>query len=182
MVIMWSAVSMLSLISTGMPCSGPRGPLALRSASRLSAIDNASGFISMIAFTAGPRLSLRGVSISSMRAEYSSTSDRAVKRPDFMPSCNSEIVISSNSKGLTAEAGGVAVVISRAALRAGVKATAVPAIIVFCKNLRREECEVKKGMVLLASTGIGRTPMAKRLFKHELLEGITGGGSDSIWR
>src|SRR5450631_248267 len=30
-VIMRSAVSMLSLISTGIPCSGPRGPLALRS-------------------------------------------------------------------------------------------------------------------------------------------------------
>src|ERR1700733_4489045 len=30
-VIMRSAVSMLSLISTGMPCSGPRKPLALRS-------------------------------------------------------------------------------------------------------------------------------------------------------
>src|SRR5579871_2501562 len=32
-VIMPSAVSMLSLISSGIPCSGPRGPLALRSAS-----------------------------------------------------------------------------------------------------------------------------------------------------
>src|SRR5215472_3775963 len=30
-VIMRSAVAMLSLISTGIPCSGPRGPFALRS-------------------------------------------------------------------------------------------------------------------------------------------------------
>src|SRR5579863_2851044 len=37
-VIMRSAVSMLSLTRTGMPCSGPRGPLALRSASSESAI------------------------------------------------------------------------------------------------------------------------------------------------
>ena len=50
----------------------------------------------MIAFTAGPRLS-----ISSMRAEYFSTSDRAVNLPDFIPSCSSEIVISSSSNGLT---------------------------------------------------------------------------------
>src|SRR6202522_4842578 len=33
-VIIRSAVSMLSLINTGIPCSGPRGPLALRSLSR----------------------------------------------------------------------------------------------------------------------------------------------------
>ena len=42
-VIIRSAVSMLSLIRMGMPCSGPRGPLALRSASSASAIAPASG-------------------------------------------------------------------------------------------------------------------------------------------
>ena len=46
-VIMRSAVSMLSLMRTGMPCSGPRGPFALRSASSASAIVRASGLISM---------------------------------------------------------------------------------------------------------------------------------------
>src|SRR5271165_5464205 len=114
-VIMRSAVSMLSLISTGMPCSGPRGPLALRSLSRASAIAGASGFISMIALTAGPRLS-----ISSMRLVYFSTSDRAVNLPDFKPSCSSVIVISSSSKGLTAgEAGSAGGAAARPAPSAG---------------------------------------------------------------
>src|SRR5579871_1920170 len=46
-VIIRSAVSMLSLIRMGMPWSGPRGPLALRSSSRVAAIESASGFSSM---------------------------------------------------------------------------------------------------------------------------------------
>ena len=48
-VIMWSAVSMLSFTSTGTPWSGPRGPFARRSASRDSAIAIASGLVSMTA-------------------------------------------------------------------------------------------------------------------------------------
>ena len=95
-VIIRSAVSILSLINTGTPCSGPRGPLPLRSWSSASAIESASGFSSMIAFTAGPRLS-----ISSMRARYFSANECAVNLPDFIPSCSSGIVISSSSKGLT---------------------------------------------------------------------------------
>src|SRR5208282_4018179 len=47
-VIILSAVSILSLISTGIPCIGPRGPFALRSWSRASAMECASGFISMM--------------------------------------------------------------------------------------------------------------------------------------
>ena len=46
-LIMASAVAMLSLIRIGMPCSGPRGPRLLRSASRRSAMASASGFSSM---------------------------------------------------------------------------------------------------------------------------------------
>src|SRR4029077_20378226 len=46
-VIIRSAVPMLSLTRTGMPCIGPRGPLALRSASRDSAMETASGFTSI---------------------------------------------------------------------------------------------------------------------------------------
>ena len=53
-VSMRSAVAMLSLISTGMPCSGPRGPLALRSASSASAIATASGLTSMTERSVGP--------------------------------------------------------------------------------------------------------------------------------
>ena len=64
-----SAVSMLSLIRIGMPCIGPRGPLNLRSASRASAIESASGFNSMMLLIAGPFLS-----IASIRARYASTS------------------------------------------------------------------------------------------------------------
>src|SRR5580698_594799 len=91
-VIILSAVSMLSLIRIGMPCNRPRGPLSLRSLSIASAIDSASGFSSMIALRAGPCLS-----IASMRARYFSVIEREVNFPDFIPSCKSEIVISSSS-------------------------------------------------------------------------------------
>ena len=46
-VVIRSAVSMLSLSRIGMPCSGPRRRPALRSASSASAIASASGLISM---------------------------------------------------------------------------------------------------------------------------------------
>src|SRR6185295_4233362 len=46
-VIIRSSVSMLSLIRTGIPCSGPREPFSLRSRSRSAAIRFASGFISI---------------------------------------------------------------------------------------------------------------------------------------
>src|SRR5215813_755576 len=45
-VCMRSAVSMLSLISTGIPCIAPRAPFCLRSESSESAIEPASGFTS----------------------------------------------------------------------------------------------------------------------------------------
>ena len=48
-VAMPSAVSMLSFTNTGMPWSGPRGPLALRSASSAAARARASGFDSITA-------------------------------------------------------------------------------------------------------------------------------------
>ena len=62
---MRSAVSMLSLMRIGMPCSGPRGPLLLRSASSASAIASASGLSSMMLRSAGPRRSS-----ASIRARY----------------------------------------------------------------------------------------------------------------
>src|SRR6266851_4106814 len=115
-VIILSAVSMLSLINTGMPCNGPRGPLALRSRSSESAIATASGLSSRTLLMAGPCLS-----ISSMRAVYLSTSERAVNLPDFIPSCRSAIVISSSSKDLTSVAGRLEALeeMSRAAPSAG---------------------------------------------------------------
>src|ERR1035438_5140526 len=93
-VIMLSAVAMLSLISTGMPCSGPRGPRLLRSASRLSAMASASGFSSMMLCRDGPERST-----AAMRARYFSASDRAVSWPDSMRCCRSAMVASSRSKG-----------------------------------------------------------------------------------
>src|SRR6266851_8267237 len=67
-VIMRSAVSMLSLIRTGIPCIGPRGPLDLRSRSSASAMEGASGLSSSTLLIVGPCLSM-----SSMRWEYFST-------------------------------------------------------------------------------------------------------------
>src|SRR5439155_6870136 len=68
-----SAVATLSLISTGIPCSGPRDPCARRSASRLSAMASASGFVSSTARSAGPRRSS-----ASIRARYRSHRPRAL--------------------------------------------------------------------------------------------------------
>ena len=101
-VIIPSAVAMLSLMRTGMPCSGPRVRPALRSASRRSAIASASGFSSMMLCSAGP---LR--SIASMRAEYFSTSDLAVSRPVSMRRCRSAIDVSSRSKAPDPDCAGV---------------------------------------------------------------------------
>src|SRR6185503_9811537 len=52
-VAILSAVSMLSLMRTGMPCSGPRSLPALRSASRASASAPASGLTSMTERSSG---------------------------------------------------------------------------------------------------------------------------------
>jgi len=53
-VSMRSAVSMLSLMRIGMPCSGPRVRPARRSASSAAAISSASGFSSSTERNAGP--------------------------------------------------------------------------------------------------------------------------------
>src|SRR4249919_1224017 len=72
-VIMRSAVAMLSLIRIGMPCIGPRIRALLRSASSRSAMVRASGLISITLWSDGPERS-----IASIRARYLSTSERAV--------------------------------------------------------------------------------------------------------
>ena len=53
-VVLRSPVSTLSLSSTGMPCSGPRGPFARRSASSASARARASGLTSRTLAQLGP--------------------------------------------------------------------------------------------------------------------------------
>src|SRR6185437_5618206 len=111
-VCILSAVSMLSLISTGIPCNGPRGPLALDSISREAAMARASGLISIMLFT-------RPLSSSSIRAKYAFVRADAERLPDFIFSCNSPTVTSSNMKGFAC--GGVlaATASTRPALSAG---------------------------------------------------------------
>ena len=53
-VVGMSAVSMLSLSATGMPCNGERGPLILRSSSRILAVSKAWSFSQSTAFRRGP--------------------------------------------------------------------------------------------------------------------------------
>ena len=53
-VVIRSAVSMLSFTSTGTPCSGPRTLPAFRSSSSVSATDRASGLVSMTDRRPGP--------------------------------------------------------------------------------------------------------------------------------
>src|SRR5258708_3723811 len=100
-------------------------------------MDSASGLSSMTALSAGPCLST-----SSIRAEYFSTSERAVNLLDFMPSCNSEIVISSSSNDFTAggpTAGSGDEEAARAALSAGYTVTALPVMMLLRRNERRVE-------------------------------------------
>src|SRR5262249_725232 len=54
LVCIWSPVSMLSLINTGMPCKGPRNTPRLRRASICLAIVIASGLSSITELTPGP--------------------------------------------------------------------------------------------------------------------------------
>src|SRR5471032_1359008 len=72
---MRSPVAMLSLSSTGMPCSGPRTRFRPRSRSISSAIFSASGLISMMAFSRGPALSM-----VLMRARYCDVSVEDARR------------------------------------------------------------------------------------------------------
>ena len=125
-----------------MPCSGPRGPFSLRSLSSASAIASASGLVSITLLMLGPFLST-----ASIRARYSSVIERAVYLPDFMPSCNSAIVISSSSNGFTSAGseepvarGGAA--FSRTSIRdddrnTGANAAAIPVTAPACRNFRR---------------------------------------------
>ena len=92
-VIMRSCVSILSLMSTGIPCKGPRGPLAFRSRSSSRAIATASGFTSSTARSLG--------STSSIRRKYFFVSDAALSFPDFIAACRLATVASSHSNGLT---------------------------------------------------------------------------------
>ena len=80
-VVIRSAVSMLSFSKIGTPCIGPRGPCAWRSRSSASAMASASGFVSSTARNAGPcRLSW------SIRARYASVRDLTVHSPEVIPS------------------------------------------------------------------------------------------------
>ena len=88
-----SAVPMLSLSRIGTPCSGLRGPVVARSASRISAMESASGLSSRIESMFGPLRSTR-----STAAKYHSTSSRDFHRPLARPSESSPSVLSWNSR------------------------------------------------------------------------------------
>ncbi len=95
LVCIRSAVSMLSLISTGMPCRGPRGPRERRSASIWSAMARASGFRSRTAPRVGPRRSR-----ASIRARYSSARARGCPAAGAIPSWSWATVSSSELERL----------------------------------------------------------------------------------
>ena len=89
-----SPVSMLSLMSTGIPCSGPRTRPCRRSASRAAAMASASGFTSITLRSVGP-----AASMAAMRARYARTSAREVVVPRVMRRCNSATPTSASANG-----------------------------------------------------------------------------------
>ena len=91
-VFMRSPVAMLSLMTTGMPWSGPRTRPALRSVSICVAIASASGFTSMMLRNCGPPLST-----ASILARYCSTSSRDEVDPADIRCCRSAMVNSSRA-------------------------------------------------------------------------------------
>src|ERR1700730_3939214 len=93
-VVIRSAVPMLSFKRIGTPWSGPRTRPARRSASRVSAIAIASGLTSRTDRNSGPRRSS-----ASIRARYFAVSERALSAPDSIFFCRSAKVASSSSKG-----------------------------------------------------------------------------------
>ena len=89
LVTMRSAVSMFALRTTGMPCSGPRGPDACHSRSRARAMSRASGLTSIIARSAGPERSM-----VSTRSRYQATSSSDDSSPRCIWSCRSAMLAS----------------------------------------------------------------------------------------
>ncbi len=107
-----SAVSILSLIRSGIPWRGPRSAPAFRSRSSASAAARAPGFVSITARSAGPRRSSR-----STRSKYCSTSPRAVKRPESSPAWSSAMPSSPiSAKGMSRGRDGRAAIAAAAAL------------------------------------------------------------------
>ena len=120
-VAILSVVSTLSLMRTGMPCSGPRGPFSFLSLSRPSAIERASGFSSITLLSRGPCLS-----IAPIWAMYDSVIERAVYLPDFIPSARSPIVFSSRSEAWTPRSGGGGGEVSPLRIPPGSAAMSIP--------------------------------------------------------
>src|SRR5690348_8395758 len=89
-----SLTAMLSFKSTGIPCNGPLGPFAFRSASSASAMARASGLVSITARNIGPF-----VFTASIRAKYASARARAVYSPLVIPAWSPAMVTSSRSIG-----------------------------------------------------------------------------------
>ena len=95
-----SAVSMLSLSMTGMPCKGPRGAPARRSASSRSASSRAAGLASMIELRLGPVASMAAI-----RSSRASQIERDVQRPEASPPRSSATEASVGSSSSLSGAG-----------------------------------------------------------------------------
>ncbi len=111
-VIILSAVSMLSLMTIGIPCSGPRNLPAARSLSRSRAIASASGLSSMIelrlmppSFCASAAVGLPRPSISAIRSRYIWVICSEVRSPAAIFSWRSRTVASSTRNGSWAKRG-----------------------------------------------------------------------------
>ncbi len=124
-VCILSAVSMLSFIKIGMPCSAPRTRLFFRSLSESSAILRASEFVSITEFSFG--------SIVFMRSRYFSTIFFAEISPALNFLCSSETVVSSNSSFVSASVAEETFFASAFFIKLKASGTAALA----CKNSRR---------------------------------------------
>src|SRR5438270_9402648 len=121
-----SRVATLSFTRIGMPCNGPRGPLALRSASSAVACASASGLVSSTERSPGPFLSS-----ASMRCRYTTVIERDVYFPAAIPACSSAMVASSSSAAAAAR------LTPGARRRIGGPATATPPTVAYSRNVRR---------------------------------------------
>ncbi len=118
-VVGMSEVSTLSFRTTGMPCSGDRGPLAARSRSSSRARSRARSLSQSTVFSAGPRWSY-----ASMRARYVSTSRSAVRVPASKAAFTSATVADESGMAWAAASVG-----ARAAADVGARAAATNAAV-----------------------------------------------------
>src|SRR5437667_255425 len=164
-----SLVATLSFTSTGMPWSGPRGPLALRSASSAAACPSASGLVSRIACSPGPFRSS-----SSIRWRYAVASAFAVYLPDVIPACSAEMVVSSSSNGA-----GASLTPRASAGKTGLATATAPLSVRYSTKLRRSIGRSVMGALLNGMTqGGNRDKLAATFTRRPAMARVVGGQSD----